>query len=345
MKLRSLLSMAIGAAATVAAVRRMIRSKRRISFTGQTVVITGGSRGLGLVMARRLAAERANLVLLARDDRELARAKLDLQQYGVDVLAIPCDVRDEDDVKKAFARIIERFGRIDVLINNAGVIQVGPIEHMSIDDFEKSMDVHMWGPLRTMLAAVPSMREQGGGRIVNIASIGGKIALPHLTPYTASKFALVGLSEAMRSELKKDGIFVTTVCPFLMRTGSPLNAEFKGHHEEEFTWFTISDSLPLLTMSAERAAFKIIEACRFGDAEPGVGVQGRLLVILNALFPELVADILATVNRLLPGRASSGDATQSGWESRSKWAPSLFTRLTDQAAARNNEIPKKNGIH
>jgi short-subunit dehydrogenase len=345
MKLKRLLSVAIGAAATVAAVRRIIRSGRRISFQGMTIVITGGSRGLGLVMARRFAEENAKLALLARDERELERAREDLERYGVEVLTIPCDVREEDDVKSAFDRILARFGSVDVLVNNAGIMQVGPIEHMSIDDFERSMDVHMWGPLRTMLAAVPRMREQGGGRIVNIASIGGKIGVPHLTPYSASKFALVGLSEAMRAELKKDNIYVTTVCPFMLRTGSPLNADFKGHHEEEFTWFTISGSLPLLSMNAERAAHRIIEACRYGDAEPGIGFQARTLIIMNALFPELIADLLAGANRLLPGRAREGDAAQTGWESQSRWAPSLLTRLTDRAAAKNNEIPKKNGVH
>src|SRR5205823_831007 len=152
----------------------------------------------------------------------------------------------------------------------------------------------------------PMMRDQGGGRIVNISSIGGRIPVPHLVPYSASKFALVGLSESMRTELAKDDVYVTTVCPFLMRTGSPMNAEFKGHHEEEFTWFAISDSLPLFSISAERAAHKIVEATRHGDANAAVGVQSRLLIILDALFPELLADGLALLNRFLPGRAQNG---------------------------------------
>src|SRR5438270_7691587 len=106
------------------------------------------------------------------------------------------------------------------------------------------------------------MRRRREGRIVNISSIGGKLSMPHLVPYGASKFALTGLSEGMRVELRKDGVFVTTVCPGLMRTGSPVNADFKGKHREEYSWFSISDSLPLLTMSAERAAGQIIGAMK-----------------------------------------------------------------------------------
>lgn len=343
MRLSRTLKWFIAGAAVLAGARRLARRRRRMEMVGATVVITGGSRGLGLVLARRFAAARANVVLLARDEQELERAQQELRELGAEVLALPCDVRDEDDVKRAFDHILERFGRVDVLVNSAGVIQVGPLEHMSVGDFENCMEVHMWGALRTMLAAIPHMREQGGGRIVNIASIGGKIAIPHLAPYSASKFALVGLSEAMRAELRRHGIFVTTVCPILMRTGSTFNAEFKGNHEDEFTWFSISNALPGLSMSAQRAAAKIYDALLHGDAAPSVGVQGRVLEILNALFPEVTSDTLSLANELLPGRARSGDAPQSGWESQSRWAPSLLTCLLDKAARQNNQIPSKNG--
>lgn len=98
------------------------------------------------------------------------------------------------------------------------------------------------------------MRRQRGGRIVNVSSVGGKIGVPHLLPYTASKFALTGLSEGLRVELKRERILVTTVCPGLMRTGSPRNALFRGKHKREYAWFAIADSLPLLSISAESAA-------------------------------------------------------------------------------------------
>src|ERR687891_1372920 len=105
-----------------------------------------------------------------------------------------------------------------------------------------------------MHAVIPLMKRQSYGRIVNIASIGGKVAVPHLLPYVASKFALVGLSEGMRAELLKDGIYVTTVSPGLMRTGSHLNAFFKGQHKKEYALFSIANALPLFSTSSKRAA-------------------------------------------------------------------------------------------
>ena len=165
------------------------------------------------------------------------------------------------------AAVSNRFHQIDVLVNNAGVIQVGPIEVMTHEDFELAMQAHLWGPLNTILAVLPSMRQRREGRIVNISSIGGKVAVPHLVPYSASKFALVGLSKGLRAELMKDNVVVTTVCPGLMRTGSPRNADFKGQHRFEYAWFSISDALPLLTVSAENAARQIVQACKRGQAE------------------------------------------------------------------------------
>lgn len=327
---------ALGAGAIL--VRQALRRRRRIDFRGRSVVITGGSRGLGLVLARLLAAEGARLTLLARDSEELERARQDLAPYGAQVLTFPCDVSQQYEAQAAIARVIQHYGRIDVLINNAGVIQVGPIEHMQSTDFAQAMAVHMWGPLYMMLAAVPHMRRQGGGRIVNIASIGGKVAVPHLTPYTTSKFALVGLSDGMRTELAKDGIAVTTVCPGLMRTGSHLNASFKGQHQKEFAWFALFAALPVTSIDAQRAARQILEACRYGDAQLIITVQARLLTVLHTLFPGLMAQGLQLMQRLLPGpRWPQGDTLQCGWESRSAWAPSLLTQSADRAAVVNNE--------
>ncbi len=145
-------------------------------------------------------------------------------------------------------------------------------------DFEQAMAVHFWGPLQTMTAAIPVMRRQRFGRIVNVSSIGGKIGVPHLTPYCASKFALTGLSDSMRAEIAKDGIHVTTVCPGMMRTGSPFNAWFKGRHREEFAWFAIADSLPVGSIDAARAASQIVDACRHGDAELVISWPAKLAV-------------------------------------------------------------------
>ncbi len=318
---------------------RRSRRRRRFDFRGRTVVITGGSRGLGLLLARHLAAEGARLALLARDAEELRRAEEELRP-GAEVLALPCDVRDGAQVAEALDRVVRRFGGVDALINNAGVIQVGPLAHMSRGDFEESLAVHLWGPLAAIQAAVPHMQRAGGGRIVNISSIGGRVAFPHLAPYVAGKFALAGLSAALRSELARANIYVTTVYPGLMRTGSPPNALFKGRARREYAWFAILDSLPVTAMDADWAARRILEAARRGRARLVLSLQTKLAFVAEALFPELTADVLALVNRALPGPTGhEGDELRTGWESRSRWAPSTLTRLGDQATRANNEQP------
>src|SRR5205823_9495480 len=268
------------------------------------------------------------------------RARDDLAGRGADVTVVRCDVSRREEAERLIATTVERTGSIDALINNAGIIQVGPLEHMQLADFEEAMAVHFWGPLYTMLAAFPHMRRHGGGRIVNVSSIGGKIGVPHLVPYCASKFALVGLSDSVRGEVAKDGIYVTTVCPGLMRTGSPFNAWFKGQHREEFTWFMISDSVPVASIDGARAAAQIVDACRHGDAELVISWPAKLAVVANAIAPESVALAMNVANRLLPGPVDeSGNRARSGWQSLSSWAPSRLTKLTEQAAAANNELP------
>src|SRR5256886_12647 len=281
--------------------KRIIRATRSIDLRGRNVLITGGSRGLGVVLARQCAAMGADITLLARDGEDLERAVLDIAARGADVLGIPCDVSDQWQVQRAIERSIGRHGRLDVLINNAGQIRVGPIDHMSEEDFRDAMAVHFYAPLYSTFAVLPHMRLRGEGRIVNISSIGGKIGIPHLVPYCASKFALAGLSESLRAELAEDNILITTVYPGLMRTGSPVNAEFKGRHREEFAWFALMDATPLTSISAVRAARKIINATKHGDARLIISTQAKLAVMLNELIPEIAAQGSALMNRLLPG--------------------------------------------
>jgi NAD(P)-dependent dehydrogenase (short-subunit alcohol dehydrogenase family) len=332
-----LVGLTAGAVAVVAG-SRLLRRGRAIDFADRVVVITGGSRGLGLVLARRLAAEGARLVLLARDEAELHRAA---QQFppDVDVMTVRCDIRRRADVRAAIDTVLDRWQVVDILINNAGVIQVGPLEHMTEQDFENAMATHFWGPLHLMFETVPSMRRRGFGRIVNIASIGGRVAVPHLAPYCASKFALVGLSDAVRSELDQYGIRVTTVTPGLMRTGSPRNAEVKGNHEAEYAWFAISDSLPGVTASAERAAQQIVDACRYGDSELTITAPAKIAMVANHFMPAVVAQTMMLANRILPGvNEASGDRKKRGADSTSKWAPSVATALSERAAVVNNEV-------
>jgi short-subunit dehydrogenase len=326
------------AAGAIAAFRTVIAFSRRYDFRNRLVVITGGSRGLGLVLARQLADAGAALVLCARDAEELAIAADELRQRASFVATYTCDLSKPNEITAMFRRIRREIGSVDVLINNAGIIEVGPMETMDLDDYEQAMAVHFWAPLICTELVLPDMRRRGEGRIVNISSIGGQIAAPHMVPYTASKFALNGLSQGLRAELAKDGVYVTTVCPGLMRTGSPRNALFKGQHRAEYAWFSIAGGMPLLSMNVDRAAREIISACRYGRAKATLSVFAKVAAVANVLAPELMADATALAASLLPTRGGIGRTATVGRESESTWSPSKLTTLNERAAARNNEV-------
>jgi len=335
--MNTLLGFAAGAGALFC-LRALRQRGRFYDLRGRVALITGGSRGLGLVIARELAREGALLAICARDREELERAEEELTGLGAAVLALPCDVTDQADVAELICRVQDYFGRIDVLINNAGVIEVGPMEVITLDDFREAMKTHFWGPLYTTLAVLPEMRRRGEGRIVNISSIGGKISVPHLLPYSASKFALTGLSEGLRAELADSGVLVTTVCPGLMRTGSTRNALFKGQHRREHAWFSISASLPLLSMAAQDAARQIITACKRGDAELVLTLPGKLASLFHGIFPGLTADLLGAINLLLPGPGGIGTERARGSESENALSNSILTSLGQKAALENNQF-------
>jgi len=304
---------------------------------GKVALITGGSRGLGLVMARQICERGGKVALLARDPNELARAKAGLDPRGGEVFTSQCDLLDRAQIESAVEKALERFGRIDILINNAGIMEAGPLDHMKREDFEKNLALHFWAPFELITRIIPHMRRQGGGRIVNISSVGGKIAVPHMAPYTVSKFALTGFSDALRTELARDKIYVTTVAPGMMRTGSHVNAKFKGRREAEFAWFSASAGMPFISMNAERAARKILAACRRGQPSLTLTFAARGLISANALFPNLTGHAMKLVNRFLPGSTGAqGDEAQAGDQIRRR-VPTWLTHLADRATERNNE--------
>ena len=291
-----------GAAAALAgyAVFREMRV-RRISLEGQVALITGGSRGLGLLLARELAGEGCRVAICARDPVELERARLNLANFGHDVFTATCDVSDRAQVEALVAMVVRRYGCLDLLVNNAGIIQVGPVASMNIADFQHALAVNFWGMVYASLAAVAEMREQGrGGRIVNITSLGGTVAVPHLLPYDSAKFAALGFSEGLRAELDRDGISVTTVIPSLMRTGSYTSAMFKGQQDSEFSWFSSAATGRLTAMDARRAARRIVRAAKLRTPELMLGWQTRLLRLARGLFPNTIIRLLAMANRMLP---------------------------------------------
>lgn len=333
---------AIGGGLTCAGIqlaRRVVRQSRKFSWQDKRVLITGASRGLGLVIARQLADQGARLAICARSADDLAAAKQDLESRGATVTAVACDVREPAQVRQAIQQITAELGGVDVLFNVAGIIEVGPFDAMTLENFKDSMRTNCWGALHMIKEVLPGMRANRFGRIVNVASMGGKRAVPHMLPYAASKFALVGLSNGLRAELKHEKIFVSTACPGLMRTGSPRNATFKGKHREEYAWFSIGDSLPLLSMSAEQAAAQIIRGGAEGRGEFIVSSPMNFAIHLQSLFPELTREILAIMGAVLPVMGGIGQRAARGFESESAWSPSMLTRLTQQAAERNNQLP------
>ncbi len=282
----------------------------RPTLRGQVVLITGGSRGLGLALAREFAKHGCRLALCARTADDLARAGENLRERGAEVFTSVCDVSDPAQVERLIAEVTAHYGQIDILVNNAGIISVGPVQNLTRQDFEEAMDVNFWGVLNPILAVLPQMQERRTGQIVTIGSIGGKVSFPHLLPYACAKFAATGLSEGLRAELARDGIIVTTIAPGLLRTGSYLNASFKGDKPREFAWFGLGDNLPGVSISAERAAREIVTATRRGEAERILSLPANLLSGMHGLLPGPTADLLMLVNRLLlppPQRLPSAD--------------------------------------
>jgi NAD(P)-dependent dehydrogenase (short-subunit alcohol dehydrogenase family) len=286
--------------------RETLAKRREVDVHGKVALITGGSRGLGLALSRELARQGCRLAICARDEAELAAARIDLEQRGTEVLVIPCDVADKAQVSAMIEAVMRHYGQIDILVNNAGIIVVAPLESLTHADFDRVMDINFWGVVNPTLAVLPSMRARRSGRIVNITSIGGKVAVPHLLPYTCAKFAAVGFSHGLRAEVAADGITVTTVVPGLMRTGSFLHAEFGGDQEAEYRWFAIGSSAPYpVTTAADHAARTIVRAAKRGLAECTYPVSALAAARVAGLLPGVTASTLELVDRLLP--EPSGD--------------------------------------
>jgi NAD(P)-dependent dehydrogenase (short-subunit alcohol dehydrogenase family) len=312
-----------------------------MELSGRVALVTGASRGLGFLLARELAAQGCRVAICARDPEELGRARAALEREGARVLAVPCDVADRVQVERLVADTVARFGSLDVLVTNAGVIQAGPLGTMGVEDFEDALAVMFWGVVLPTLAALPHLRA-GRGRIVTITSIGGKIASPHLLPYDCAKFAAVGFSEGIGAELAREGIRVTTVVPGLMRTGSPRNAYFKGRTDREYTWFTLADSIPGISIDAERAARRIVAAARRGRAELVLTLPAMVATRVHGVLPGTTTRVLGLVNRVLPRGGAAGQPAEAGSAVDARLGSRAFrllTGLTRGAARRFGQVP------
>ncbi len=332
---RSIGALSIGFAAALA-IRTAIARSRRYDLAGATVLVTGGGRGLGLEIAREAARRGARLALCSRSTIELAAARRELIETGALVETMQCDVRDESSVRRAVQYFTQTLGPIDVLVNVAGVIEVGPVDALGMPDYEDAIATNLVGAIRMVESVRESMCERGRGRIVNITSLGGKISIPHLLPYSVSKFGLVGYSEGLRAELARYGVYVTTIVPGLMRTGSAPQATFAGQTKKEYAMFAPSDALPFTSVSVERAAREILDACEAGEVERVISWQAKVAIAAYSLLPRLVVSFLASFARLLP---DSGGSTEHryGHESETPFTASPIDALAHRATVTQNE--------
>jgi NAD(P)-dependent dehydrogenase (short-subunit alcohol dehydrogenase family) len=314
--------LAAGGVAGLLVAREVLQRAREMDLDGRVVIITGGSRGLGFLLAREFLRQGANVAICARDSEELLLAERELEAIGGQVFAYRCDVSDPSEVEQFVQLVSRRLGPPDVLVNNAGVLEVGPLESMDHDDFRQAMDVMFWGVLNPTLAVLPYMREKHSGRIVNITSIGGLVSMPHLLAYCSAKFAATGFSEGLRAELAGTGIRVTTVSPGLMRTGSHVNAHYKGHGREEFRWVSLMDGAPVISMDAERAARQIVRAAKRGESQRILSLPANVLARLHGVAPGLTTGIASLANRVLPSDGVGSQHTRGA-----DLEPSLDSRL------------------
>ena len=289
--------------ASVLALREIVARSREADLSGQVALITGGSRGLGLAIARELAGQECRLAICARDAAELERAAADLRASGAEVLTVVCDVGVEQDVTAMVEQVTAHYGHIDLLFTVAGEIQVSQSQDLELEDFRRAMDVMFWGALYPIHAVVPGMRARQYGRIALITSIGGVISVPHLLSYTAAKFAATGLGEGLSAELSRDGITVTTFVPGLMRTGSHIHARFKGSDTQQrgdYTWFSLGAATPVAA-SAARAARNVVQAVKRGEAERIFPFQFGLASRFHGVAPATTVRLMRVANTLMPG--------------------------------------------
>ena len=298
--MKKTLTLPLAIASVVLAYTLLPRRKRLNA--GDVAVVTGGSRGLGLALAHRFGRAGMKLVLAARnvDELDLARDGL-LRSRDVtnedDILLVVCDLTDPHQAHGLIDQALRAFSRVDLLLNNAGVIEVGPVQDQPLEAYRRAMETNFFAALHTIHAAMPHMLGRGSGAICNIASIGGKIPVPHLAPYIASKFALTGFSETLHAELRQYGVRVTTVCPGLMRTGGEAHAHFAGRVEEEQQWFNLGARTPLVAASVIHAVNRIYNAVQAGCAEITITPQAWLAARIHGLAPGMSQAVAGLANQ------------------------------------------------
>ncbi|MEO6999626.1 MAG: SDR family NAD(P)-dependent oxidoreductase [Terracoccus sp.] len=321
----------------------MSRNQQSVAFPSSELplaLVLGGSRGLGLLIAQELLMRGHRVVIAARDADELDRAREQLMGWGP-VLVRTCDVRDRQGVRELVDELEGQVGAIEVLVTVAGVIQVAPLESLTVEHFDEAIETMLWGPVQAAMTVLPAMRRRGRGRIATITSIGGMVSPPHLLPYATAKFGAVGFSDGLAAALTGTGVTATTVVPGLMRTGSQERAEFGGIAEHEYAWFAPAASLPLLSMDAGRAARRIVDGVLSGRPIVVLTPLAWVGIRVRGLAPGTTTRLMGLANRLLPSGPDHGghqlvEGSSAGERLASRTVHAL-TVLGRRAAARNNE--------
>ena len=330
---------AVGAAAAGLAAWAGYAAWRRhgqFDLAGKTTLITGGSRGLGYAVAREFLRQGSRVAICARDPLEVKRAVAKLEGMGP-VFSVVQDLTQPGAAEAAIAAVRQHWGPVEVLVHDAGVMHVGPWEQATEEEFRYAMELHCWAALRLARLVLPEMIARRQGRIVNISSIGGLVPVPHMLPYVTSKFALTGLSQGLATEVRRHGVRVTCVCPFLVRTGSQEGVTVKGHHEREFAWFAFAGSMPGLAEEAGLAARSIVRACRQGQAEVVLWLPAKLAALAHGVAPSAVTAVMGMAAGLLPEAVAGGTAPRRGAESYNRWGRRLIRPLVQSAGAGLNQ--------
>jgi short-subunit dehydrogenase len=264
-----------------------------------TVLITGASQGIGKATALLFARKGYNIVLAARQPDRLSAVAQEIKSLGRAALAVPTDVKDSEQVNALVSIALNEYGSIDVLINNAGIYISGAVEKFSLSDWHQAIDTNLWGYIHTIHALLPHFVARGTGTIVNVSSIGGKVPLPYLTPYSTSKFAVTGLTEALHSELSPKGIHVCGIYPNLIESNFLERAIFRGVDEQDTQARReqVETILKAPVEKPEDVAQAIWDAVERKLAEVIVG-SANLSVATNRLFPSLMQWILRRTFKL-----------------------------------------------
>lgn len=260
-----------------------------------TVLITGASQGIGKATALLFAQKGYDLVLAARQADRLNAVAAAIRAKGRDVLAIPTDVSDREQVEALVEKALASCDRVDVLVNNAGICMSGPVENTTLDDWRKIMDVNLWGYIYTIHALLPHFLERQAGTIINVGSFGGKAPLPLMTPYCTSKYAVTGLTETLRLELEPKGIQVCGVHPGVTDSAFLERAVFQGRDEQDTNERRRQMQQVLespLTSSPEDVARAVWQVVQHPQAEVVVGGAASAAVTAHRLLPGLTSWLL-----------------------------------------------------